>query len=107
MEDKLQLSDSDYFALEAHEWKKKELEYERSIVLLQKEITKRDISILTFNIENLKRKGKEQEEKATELSVKIENVMVAKRKVTEEISERLGLESTNWGYNPETLEIIE
>ena len=107
MEDKFVLEDSEYFQLEAHEWKKKEFEYERKLLLLQKEVTKRDISILQFNAENLRKRVIELDEQASQLTIKIENVDVAKNKVVDTISERLELDSSDWGYNPETLEIIK
>jgi len=99
--------DSEYFQLEVHEWKKKELDLERQLVNMQREITKRDIAIMNLNIDNQRRKLKELEDRATEYSLKIENVEVMKGKVTDNISTRLGLvDIKDWGYNPETLEII-
>jgi len=101
------LLDSEYFQLEVHEWKKKELDLERQLVNMQREITKRDIAIMNLNIDNQRRKLKELEDRATEYSLKIENVEVMKGKVTDNISTRLGLvDIKDWGYNPETLEII-
>ena len=101
------LLDSEYFQLEVHEWKKKELDLERQLVNMQREITKRDIAIMNLNIDNQRRKLKELEDRATEYSLKIENVEVMKGKVTDNISTRLGLvDVKDWGYNPETLEII-
>lgn len=101
------LLDQEYFQLEAHEWKKKELDLERQLVNMQREITKRDIAIMNLNIENQRRKLKELEDRATDYSLKIENVEVMKGKVTDSISSRLGIEDVkDWGYNPETLEII-
>jgi len=101
------LLDSEYFQLEVHEWKKKELDLERQLVNMQREITKRDIAIMNLNIDNQRRRLKELEDRATEYSLKIENVEVMKGKVTDNISTRLGMvDIKDWGYNPETLEII-
>lgn len=101
------LTHEEYFQLEAHEWKKKELEYEKQLLQLKKEIAKRDLTILQFNIDGLRRKAGELDDRILTLNVKIENVQVSKDKTSSKISERLGLETNDWGYDPTTLEIIE
>lgn len=107
LDDELYLTEAEYFRLEAHAWKKRELSLQRDLLNKDREIKKRDIAILNFNIENQRRRVKELEDEAASLSVKIENVSKGTEKVTAEISERLGIEDvTDWGYNPETLKII-
>ena len=107
LEDELYLTEGEYFRLEAHTWKKRELSLQRDLLNKDKEIKKRDIAILNFNIENQRRRIKELEDEAATLSVKIENVSTGTEKVKSEISKRLEIEEvTDWGYDPETLKII-
>lgn len=104
MSDELELLEREYFSLEAHEWKKKEIGYEKQLKVYKKEILKRQISIAQFQIEKLRDDIKEQDEQLISLNVKLENVDVAKKKVIEDINERLGIDG-EWGYDPETLKI--
>lgn len=99
------LNESEYFRLEAHEWKKKELEYEKQIKELNKQICGQRITILKYQMDNLRDTIKDIEDDITSVNVKIKNTEVSKSKVIESINERLEIDG-EWGYNPETLEII-
>ena len=61
---------------------------------------------MKFQIADKERASNALTDEIQRLSVKQENLPIEKQKRVDEISESLGLETTTWGYNSETLEII-
>lgn len=105
-DDKIYLSDSEYYTLEAFSWKAQELDYKKKIKLLQKTIEGKDIALLRHSLADAERKAKKLLDEAQSLEVAKENVLKQKDKFSVTITESRNLEDNDWGYNPETLEIL-
>lgn len=101
----LYLQDRDYFKLESHDMQEQLKKAELEIEKLKNEVCRKDIMLLTKRIEDMQRVFKERVEKIQSIGTTIENIKISKSKVRDEITSSLDLPK-DWGYNPETLEII-
>jgi len=103
---KLELTEKEYFTLEAYSGKIEEFKLKQMIASLQRDLVRKDLIILKFQIADKERASNALTDEIQRLSVKQENLAIEKQKRVDEISESLGLETNTWGYNSETLEII-
>ena len=100
------LTDREYFEIESHQQKIIELELRKTIKGLERQILQKNVIILKHQLDEQVRKQDMLIDDIQVLETKRLNTVTSKDKVTKAVSERLQLDTNDWGYNPETLEII-
>lgn len=107
MENKLELTEREYFELQSREAVEQKLNLEIELEKAKMEIDRKNIAIYGYIVDNLRRAMQDKESKIQSKHVALENVKLDKGKIREQIRERLDIpEGTEFGYNPETYEII-
>lgn len=103
----LELTEREYFELESFDAEIKYKELEIELIKAKQDISRKSITIYGYIVDNIKKESQEKEKLAINKQTAIANLKLAKDKINKKIEDRLGLDDkTNWGYNPDTLEVI-
>lgn len=100
------LKQDEYFRLEAHDAKATEIELGKKLLEKDKVILGQELTILKLRMEKLSQELRLVQDQIQTEVIKLRNVHVAKDAIKLEIKDRLKLKSGEFGFNPDTLEII-
>jgi hypothetical protein len=101
----MKLTESEYFRLEACDWKMDELNLKAKLIASEIQSAKRELSIMDYKRREIQREIANKQDSLQSFKAKEVRIAAEKKDVSTSISSRLGLPES-FGYNPDTLEII-